>query len=140
MPTSSRRFLGSHILAAGAAPCGFIYKSEWWGRRALALGKGCGTTCRVKLGCASAGGGHGARARRLRGQDSMAKPRADSPGRRQDWEAGLPRPHPGSGFPAPAQLTWDATNPHHGQLPRAQSAGATPPSPPLRARRVCPWG
>lgn len=74
MPTFPQ-VLGLHILAAGAAPCGFIYKSEWWGRRAPRSGKGeaCGTTCRVKQRCASAGEAMGPELRRLRGQDSMAK-------------------------------------------------------------------
>ena len=46
MPTFPQ-VLGLHILTAGAGPCGFIYKSEWWGRRAPRSGKGeaCGTTC-----------------------------------------------------------------------------------------------
>lgn len=63
MPTFPQ-VLGLHILAAGAAPCGFIYMSEWWGGRAPRSGKGeaCGTTCRVKQRCALSRGGHGARA------------------------------------------------------------------------------
>ena len=39
MPTFPQ-VLGLHILAAGAGPCGFINKSERWGRRATGSGKG----------------------------------------------------------------------------------------------------
>lgn len=149
MPTFPQ-VLGLHILAAGAAPCGFIYKSEWWGRRAPRSGKGeaCGTTCRVKQRCALSRGGHGARAPEaegpgLHGQNPETE--LTPPGRRQGLGGRTPPTPPRLWLPSSRSAHLGChQSPPHGQLPRARVCrgrhssppAARPPglSPGLRAR------